>query len=80
VALAQRAAREAVGEVDITLPEVPVSAQPWQALELATAPLADARQGLTEGFEPMVSSARRAMRLFLREVSSEANDQPQRAP
>ena len=74
VALTQRAAREAVGDGRIVLPEMPVAASPWPDLEPAAAPLADARQGLAEGFEPLTTSARRAARLFLRDLPLENKD------
>jgi hypothetical protein len=74
VGLTQRAAREAVGDGRIVLPEVPLTTQPWPDLEPAAAPLADARQGLAEGFEPLTTSARRAARLLLRDLPLEGKD------
>jgi hypothetical protein len=69
VSFTRRAAREAVGDGRLVLPEVPVStglaAGPWAP---AAAPLADAGAGLAEGFEPVATSARRAARLFLRDL------------
>ena len=56
------------------LPDVAVAAPTWPDLEPAAAPLADARQGLAEGFEPLTTSARRAARLFLRDLPLENKD------
>jgi hypothetical protein len=70
-ALTQRAAREAVGGGPLALPEVamPAGLPDWDAaLDPAARPLGDARQGLAEGFEPVATSARRAVRLFLRDL------------
>jgi hypothetical protein len=73
VELTRRAAAEAVGEGRQLLPGVPVpsalSAPPLgPAFDLAAGPLDDARQALTDGFEPVTTSARRAARLFLRDL------------
>jgi len=47
----------------------------WEkALDPAAAPLGEARAGLAEGFEPVATSARRAARLFLRDLPLESKE------
>jgi predicted anti-sigma-YlaC factor YlaD len=65
--LTRRAAAEAVGAGRGLVPAVP--APPWPpAIEPTAQPLGDAGVALANGFEPVTTSARRAARLFLRDL------------
>src|SRR5207244_1019716 len=64
-ALTRRTAEEAAGRGRLLLPDVAVP-DPWPAV--AALPLGGARQGLAEGLEPVTTSARRAVSLFLRDL------------
>jgi hypothetical protein len=64
--LTRRTAADAVGAGRHLIPDVPVP--PWPELETAALPFEDAGQALAEGFEPVATSARRAARLFWREL------------
>jgi hypothetical protein len=69
VSLTRRTAREAVGVGRQLVPDVPLPPAPWPpTVETAALPLDDARQALADGFEPVATSARRAARLFLRDL------------
>ena len=67
-ALTRRAAVETVGQGRVLVPPVDVPAVLDITLEPATRPLDHARQGLTEGFEPVATSARRAVSLFWQDL------------
>jgi hypothetical protein len=66
-ALTRRAADEIADAGRQLLPDVPPAAAPSEPVR----PLDDARAGLADGFEPLATSARRAARLVLRELSME---------
>ncbi len=72
VALTRRAAQTAVGEGRLVLPPVAVppdlTAAAKDALDPAARPLGDAGQALANGFEPVATSARRAVTLFWRDL------------
>jgi hypothetical protein len=74
VALVNRTADETVGQGRVLLPRgvsTPdlSSSEAWQPnLEPGTQSLREAQQGVAVGFEPVTSSARRAVNLFLREI------------
>jgi hypothetical protein len=80
VALVNRTADETVGQGRVLLPqEVPTPdltvADNWQPA-LPSQAIRDAQDGVAVGFEPVTDSARRAVNLFLRELSpSEAQKQ-----
>jgi hypothetical protein len=74
VALVNRTADETVSQSRVLLPQqvsapsLPVS-QDWQTnLEPGAESLREAQEGVAQGFEPVTSSARRAVNLFLREI------------
>jgi hypothetical protein len=76
VALVNRTADETVGQGRVLLPQgvpapdLPVS-NAWSTdLEPSSQALRDAQDGVAVSFEPVTSSARRAVNLFLREVPS----------
>jgi hypothetical protein len=73
VALTRRTANETMGQGRILLPAVvPETPAPNPAAgELPTQPLQEAQQGVTEGLEPVATSARRAVALFLGESPAE---------
>ncbi|HEY1380461.1 MAG TPA: hypothetical protein VGF55_26910 [Gemmataceae bacterium] len=65
--LTRRTAADAVGVGRQLVPAVPTP--PWPpALEPAARPFGDAGQALADGFEPVATSARRAARLFWRDL------------
>jgi len=73
VALVNRTADETVGQSRVLLPqEVPTPdltvADNWQP-SLSSQAIRDAQDGVASGFEPVTDSARRAVNLFLRELS-----------
>jgi hypothetical protein len=74
VALVNRTADETVGQGRVLLPRgvsTPdlSSSEAWQPnLEPGTQSLREAQEGVAVGFEPVTSSARRAVNLFLREI------------
>jgi hypothetical protein len=74
VALVNRTADETVGQGRVLLPRgvsAPALSSPeaWQPnLEPGTQSLREAQEGVAVGFEPVTSSARRAVNLFLREI------------
>jgi hypothetical protein len=74
VALVNRTADETVGQGRVLLPRgvsTPTLSSPeaWQPnLEPGTQSLREAQEGVAVGFEPVTSSARRAVNLFLREI------------
>jgi len=73
VALVNRTADETVGQGRMLLPqEVPsprlTVADNWQPA-LSPQAIRDAQDGVAVGFEPVTDSARRAVNLFLRELS-----------
>jgi hypothetical protein len=70
--LTRRTAADAVGAGKQLLPTVPVP--PWPDLEPAARPFEDAGQALADGFEPVTTSARRAARLFWRELTMTTDD------
>lgn len=76
VALVNRTADETVGQSRILLPQgIPTpnfpATEAWQAdLEPSSQAFRDAQDGVAVSFEPVTSSARRAVNLFLREVPS----------
>jgi len=74
VALVNRTADETVGQSRVLLPQgvstpaLPAS-ETWQpTLEPGADSLREAQEGVALGFEPVTSSARRAVNLFLREI------------
>ena len=74
VALVNRTADETVGQSralfpqGVSAPALPASGD-WQpALEPGADSLREAQEGVALGFEPVTSSARRAVNLFLREI------------
>jgi len=74
VALVNRTADETVGQSRVLLPQgvsaptLPAS-EVWQpTLEPGADSLREAQEGVAQGFEPVTSSARRAVNLFLREI------------
>jgi hypothetical protein len=72
VVLTQRAADETVGQTRVLFPtDVPspsVDPNIQLALENSAQPWREARLGVVAGLEPVTSSARRAVDLFLREI------------
>jgi len=79
VALVNRTADETVGQSRVLLPQgmsaanLPVT-EAWQpTLEPSTQALRDAQDGVAVGFEPVTSSARRAVNLFLQEIPAMEN-------
>jgi hypothetical protein len=75
VALVNRTADETVGQGRVLLPQT-ISAptlqvpQDWQSsLDPETQSLRQAQEGVVTGFEPVTGSARRAVNLFLREIT-----------
>jgi len=74
VALVNRTADETVGQGRVLLPQgvsAPAlsASQDWQpSLEPGAESLREAQEGVALGFEPVTSSARRAVNLFLREI------------
>jgi hypothetical protein len=79
VALVNRTADETLGQSRVLLPQgmaapnLPVT-EPWQpTLEPSTQALRDAQDGVAVGFEPVTSSARRAVSLFLQEIPAMEN-------
>jgi anti-sigma factor RsiW len=76
LAMTRRAANETVGQgrtfLPLVLPERPSPGVPEiePLLEQPTKSLRDIQNGMTAGLEPVTSSARRALDLFLRELPS----------
>jgi len=66
--LTRRAAAETVGQGRVLVPPVEVPLVLDIRLQPATRPLDHARQGLSEGFEPVATSARRAVSLFWQDL------------
>src|SRR5262245_53958587 len=66
--LTRRAAEETVGQGRVLVPPVEVPLVLDIRLEPAARPLDRARQGLTDGFEPVATSARRAVSLFWQDL------------
>jgi hypothetical protein len=64
--LTRRTAADAVGAGRQLIPAVPPP--PWPTLEGDARPLGDAGHALADGFEPVATSARRAARLFWRDL------------
>jgi hypothetical protein len=81
VALVNRTADETVGQGRILLPVVTAASGlpetgPWpQPLEPSVSSLREAGQGVSTGLEPVASSARRAVSLFLGEMPGEVKNQ-----
>lgn len=77
LALAGRAARESVEPFAVPLPDwdptLVAAGGVTEALDPAAAALADAKQGLADGFAPVADSAKRAMNLFHRDLPLKAN-------
>jgi hypothetical protein len=75
VSLTRRAADETFDQGRILLPIVLPAKDVSEALDMrpvpgpSEQPLADLKQGMAAGLEPVTSSARRAVNLFLREIS-----------
>jgi hypothetical protein len=67
--LTQRAAVDAVGAGRQLVPDVPSS--PWPPTLEPVRPIEGASAALADGFEPVTTSARRAARLFWRDLSME---------
>jgi hypothetical protein len=65
--LTRRTAADAVDAGKHLIPAVPVP--PWPDLEPAGRPFEDSGQALADGFEPVATSAKRAARLFWRDLS-----------
>ena len=74
LALARRAAAETVGESRLFVPKIEVPPIATTAWSMASAPLDDAGKGLADGLEPVATSARRAVNLFLREAPAMAEE------
>jgi hypothetical protein len=69
LALARRTAGEAVKPTRLFVPSAPEPPEPWQpAVEPASQSFAEVRHGAVAGFEPVASSAKRAVNLFWREL------------
>jgi hypothetical protein len=73
VALTERAARQTVDESRLLLPRVLTSAVTdnevvLQTFEPSSQSLDEVKRGMSEGLEPVTSSARRAVQLFLGEI------------
>jgi len=66
--LTRRAAAETVGQGRVLVPPVEVPLALDIRLEPAARPLDLARQGLSEGFEPVATSARRAVSMFWQDL------------
>jgi hypothetical protein len=66
-ALTRRTAADAVGAGRQLIPAVPPP--PWPTLEADARPFEGAGAALADGFEPVATSARRAARLFWRELA-----------
>ncbi|HEY7330567.1 MAG TPA: hypothetical protein VH592_23205 [Gemmataceae bacterium] len=72
--LSNETAEETVGQTRRWVSNVPSPTLPWvdlAAMEPPTQPLREASEGLSEGLEPVTTSARRAVDLFLRELPME---------
>jgi hypothetical protein len=72
--LSNETAEETVGETRRWVSNVPSPTLPrvdLAAMEPPTQPLREASEGLSEGLEPVTTSARRAVDLFLRELPME---------
>ncbi|MFO0811125.1 MAG: hypothetical protein U0746_21050 [Gemmataceae bacterium] len=69
VAFSKRTAASAADQGRLLLPEVPIPAT-LPALEGTSRPLAEARTGLAQGFEPVATSARRALNLVWRDLGT----------
>jgi hypothetical protein len=68
VALTRRTANETVGEGRLLVPKMEVPKFVTASWSLATAPLDSTGKGIAEGLEPVATSARRAVNLFLRDT------------
>ena len=83
VSLTQRTADETVGQSRLLLPEaLPTAPAPTvdpmgKALDVPAEPFREASQGVSASLEPVTTSARRAVDLFLREILPE---EPERKP
>ncbi|HTK78625.1 MAG TPA: hypothetical protein VL371_25430 [Gemmataceae bacterium] len=66
--LTRRAATETVGQGRVLVPPVDVPLALDIRLVPAARPLDSARHGLSEGFEPVATSARRAVNLFWQDL------------
>lgn len=73
VAIGKRAASETLGESRLLVPKVDLPPVAVTALASAAAPINDAGKGLLDGLEPMASSARRAIGMFVRDGGSKNN-------
>lgn len=75
-ALGNETANETVDQTRLWVAKVPSPALPnvnLTAMEPPTRPLREAGEGVSEGLEPVTTSARRAVDLFLRELPMETN-------
>jgi hypothetical protein len=69
--LTSQTADETMGQTRQLVPDVPSPSLPavdLTAIETPTRPLREAGEGVTEGLEPVTTSARRAVDLFLRDL------------
>jgi anti-sigma factor RsiW len=80
VSLTQRAARKTVDESrlffpDVTPPALAANQVFLETLEPSTQPLEEIKRGMSVGLEPVTSSARRALDLFLGEIPQKETGQ-----
>jgi hypothetical protein len=66
--LTKRTASETLGESRLLVPKIEVPKFVTASWSLATAPLDSTGKGIADGFEPVATSARRAVNLFLGDV------------
>jgi hypothetical protein len=71
VSITRRTAEETVGEGRLLLPRVELPPAAATALSTVAAPIDSTSRGLAQGFEPIATSARRAVNLFLSDRRSE---------
>jgi hypothetical protein len=74
VAIGKRAAEETLGESRLLVPKVQLPPIAATALASAAAPINDAGKGLIDGLEPVTTSARRAIGMFIRDGGDRRNN------
>jgi hypothetical protein len=72
--LTRRTASETIGESRLLLPNIEIPKSATTALASAAAPIGAAGRGVADGLEPVASSARRAVNLFLGDRPQENDD------
>jgi hypothetical protein len=74
VAIGQRTAEQTLGESRLFIPKVELPPIAASALSSAAAPINDAGKGLIDGLEPVTSSARRAIGMFMKDGGDRKNN------